>query len=424
MRYLLLLFVSLCLLACSADKGNSTSNETQSVRSIKDFRYHGPDTLCTDIKEVIANPPDDITQKQKLIAKLSLDACALPNDDITVEDVVKALGGKKIAYNVTGNILTIYASHSEDKAITCCSIQPQLTLIGKHENAFIFAKKFQLKNLESARLEFYSPDFMTNTSKEAISYRGPKSFPDRTFIKDELAGTVTTHNFESEALGEKRAYLVYIPPHFKPSKDTGVVVLGDGSSLGFHAREWEPLIESGKMSNFIAIGVVSGQRGIVDSDKTYDFDIRNADYINNYTHGPKRFDKHLSFVVDELLPSVASEYEIKLQPENTVLIGGSSGGSFALWGVLKRPDIFGISVGTSPSGPIPEEISDQAAKRRYYISAGIYEPGFRANAILYDEVLSAYGAKTDLKTYADGHSIDHRAQRMLDVLQLLFPAEK
>jgi len=30
----------------------------------------------------------------------------------------------------------------------------------------------------------------------------------------------------------------------------------------------------------------------------------------------------------------------------------------------------------------------------------------------------------DLKTYADGHSVDHRAQRMSDVLQMLFPPEK
>ena len=419
-----MIILFLFMAGCTAGNEDSLSVNAESSRSIKDLHFQGPSAECSEIKDVLVNPPEDITKKQQLIAELSLDACAIPVNDITVEDVVDSLEGKKIAYKIQDDILTVYAKHTADKAITCCSLQPSLTLIGKQGDDFMFAYRFQLNRLESARLEFFSPDFMSSQDNEKISFIGSEALPDRAFNNDELGGQLTTKTFESSILNEKRKYSIYVPPGFKSGEEIGLIVLGDGSSLGFLVREWEPLIASGKLGNFVAIGVMSGERAIIDADKTYDFDVRNADYIHDYSKGPKRFDKHLSFVVDELIPSVVSDLDIKIKPEKTVLMGGSSAGSFALWGVLKRPDMFGVSVGISPSGPIPEDISDQAARRRYFISAGLYEPGFRANAVLYDEILSMSGAQTDLKTYPDGHSMDHRAQRMVEVLPVLIPAEK
>ena len=141
----------------------------------------------------------------------------------------------------------------------------------------------------------------------------------------------------------------------------------------------------------------------------------------NYKKGPQRFEPHLKFVTDELLSNVASELGLTPRPETTILMGGSSAGSFALWGVMQRPDIFGHSVGTSPSGPIPESISELAATRNYYTSAGYYEPGFLANAMLYKEELEKAGAEVDIASYPDGHSVDHRARRMVEVLPRIIP---
>ena len=406
----------LALAACQAKEPNS--------RSIKDVKYQGPTAQCSEIEDVLANPPGDMTDKQNLIATLSRDACALPVSDITVSNVQAILDGKKIAYEVEGGVLTVYASHTAEQAITCCSLQPQLKLIGKVEDNYFFAYRFRLKDLDEARLEFFSPNFMESQDKEEVNYVGENARSNRDFLEGDLEGTLTTASFSSTALNEKRQYSLYVPPGFQPGDKVGLVVIGDGSALGFLVREWEPLIKSSKVGKFVAIGIHSGQRSIVDPSKTYDFDVRNADYIHNYQKGPQRFDQHLSFVVDELIPSVVSSLEIDIAPEETVLMGGSSAGSFALWGALKRPDMFGFSVGMSPSGPVPEEVSDLAAKGTYYISAGLYEPGFRGNAVLYDEKIRQSGAKTDLKTYPDGHSFDHRAQRMVEVLPLIFLPDK
>ena len=391
---------------------------------IKGMKIKGPTATCSDLKDVLSNPPHDMTDRKKLIATLSKDACALPVNDITTKDVLENLKGKKIAYTVDDETLTVYARHNEDKAITCCSLQPNLKLIGQHNEDYLFAYRFHLKSLENARLEFFSPDFMQNQDKEKINYTGHKASPNLIFNKGELAGQILTKTFDSQALGEKRLYDLYIPKGFKPDDNAGIVILGDGRSLGFHIRQWEPMIVSGQMRNFVAIGVRSGRRAIVDPKEPYDFDVRNADYIHGYKKGPQRFDQHLSFVADELLPSVKSELGLDTPAEKTVLIGGSSAGSFALWGTMKRPDVFGVSIGMSPSGPIPEDVSSEAATRTYYISAGIYEPGFRANAIGYESVLKSSNATTDLKSYPDGHSADQRAQRMVEVLPLIFPVQK
>lgn len=419
LRVLFTLFLTGFLVSCGPETVDEPT--VPAFATIQDVKYNGPGAYCADITALLANPPSDMTEKQNLIATLSQDACQLPSNDISVTDVQTGLAGEKLAYQVDGDTLTVFAKYNKETARACCSIQTSLQLIGQESDLNYFASRFHLKNLDAARLEFFAPDYFENDDKVKLFYEGPEAFPDREMNTDELNGILTERVFESTTLGEKRIYDLYVPQWFEPGDDVGLVVLGDGVSLGFHVREWEPLIASGKLTPFVAIGVRSGRRAISEPAKDYDFDVRNSDYIHGYTKGPQRFDAHLRFVTDELMPAIKDELAISPDPEATVLIGGSSAGSFALWGVMKRPDVFGVSVGTSPSGPIPDAISDLAARRSYYISAGIYEPGFLYNAVSYEKVLRQAGAQVDLETYSDGHSVDHRAQRMVEVLPHIFP---
>ena len=419
----IVLLVSFLLSGCQP-KETVTLTE-QKYSSIKGVKFKGPGAYCGDIDDLLSSPPDDMSAKQKKVTELSRDACSLPSDDITIDDAQSALNGKKVAYKIEGNILTLFARHAKEEAIICCSIQSSLLQIGQVDGHYLFAKRFRLKDLDAARLEFFAPDYFESQDRQKEFYKGTNAFADLDMLEfkvDKLGGKMIIENvIKSEALGEDRIYDLYLPKGFKAGDKVGLIVLGDGGSLGFFVRQWEPLINKGTLGKFVAIGVRSGQRGIANPGKEYDFDVRNADYIKGIKHGPQRFDDHLKFVADELIPAVTAELNLNVSPENTVLMGGSSAGSFALWGVMTRPDIFGVSIGTSPSGPVPESISVEASRRKYYISAGLYEPGFHYNAIGYYDILSAAGAEADLITYSDGHSSDHRQRRMADLLPHIFP---
>jgi len=412
MKRFLLFSSLLCLTGCGLSE-----NDT---RSIKNMAYKGPNALCTQIETILVNPPPDMTAKQKKEAMLSRDVCRLPSDDITIDDAIAALDADTIAFDIKNNIITLYVLSAQDKHRVCCSLQTYLLKIGKTQTGNYFAGRYRLKDLNQARLQFFRPDF----SGKPIFFKGSLSFVDIPFNKGELLGHYTEGVIDSTALNEKRKYQLYTPPGFKMGDNVPILMLGDGSSLGYYIRQWEPMILAGTVAPFVAIGINSGKRAVVDPQKQYDFDVRNADYIYNYSKGPQRFSNHLTFVIDELLTRVAAELGLTPRAGTTALAGGSSAGSFALWGVMKRPDIFGYSIGTSPSGPIPKDISALAATRHYYMSAGLYEPGFLTNAELYMSFLSQAGAHTDITTYPDGHSDDHKAMQMVAVLPKIFPPKE
>lgn len=409
----------LSLGACSNQ--NQPPTPTDGItRSIKTLDYRGPSALCSDIADVLANPPPDITAWQKRVAELSINnACRLSGEDITQETIETALGDENFAFDIGQNAITIYARSDANTHRICCSLQPSLLPVGQTNSGNLFAARYRLSDLQAARLEFRSPDM-----QKQYFHKGPLAPQDLSLNTDALSGHHSDGILVSASLDETRGYQLYTPPEFNAGDDIPIVIIGDGVSLGYYIRQWEPLILDGTIAPFIGIGVKSGKRAIIDPQKPYDFDVRNADYIKNYSRGPQRFDAHLKFVTDELLPAVTSELSVTPKPETTILMGGSSAGSFAMWGVLSRPDIFGHAVAMSPSGPTTIEISPLAATRNYYISAGLYEPNFHTNAEFYQNALEAAGAAVDFKLYPDGHSSDHRALRMVDALRKILPAQQ
>lgn len=404
--------VSLCFAACSTEVKDSQ-------RSIDDLSFQGPNALCSEIEAVLDDPPVYMTEWQMRVAQLSENACRLPSDDITLEAARAALGDDSFAYEIESNRLTVFARSDAEEQRLCCSLQPSLLPLAETPDGNIFAGRYRLEGLHEARLEFHRPGF----EGDPILYRGEEAQRDLYVEAGELQGTHSEGTLYSGALDETRAYQLYTPPGYKPGDDVGLVIIGDGVSLGYYIRQWEPMVLDGRMAPFIAIGVLSGKRAVIDPQREYDFDIRNSDYIINYKNGPQRFAPHLKFVTDELMPKIATDLGYQMSAEKTALVGGSSGGSFALWGVMTRPDIFGHAIGTSPSGPVKLDLSDLAATRSYYIDAGLYEPNFHANAQFYAEGLNDAGANVDLRIYADGHSADHRALYMAYALPIIFPSK-
>jgi predicted alpha/beta superfamily hydrolase len=70
---------------------------------------------------------------------------------------------------------------------------------------------------------------------------------------------------------------------------------------------------------------------------------RNAEYhpINPDTGRPGEADKYLAYLIDTLKPAVDATFRTKPEPENTIIMGASSGASLSLYAALKRPDVFG-----------------------------------------------------------------------------------
>jgi predicted alpha/beta superfamily hydrolase len=60
-------------------------------------------------------------------------------------------------------------------------------------------------------------------------------------------------------------------------------------------------------------------------------------------------DAYLSFIVDTIKPRIDRRYRTRPGPAHTAMMGSSMGGLLSLYAWFKRPDVFGLAGGLSPS---------------------------------------------------------------------------
>ena len=185
---------------------------------------------------------------------------------------------------------------------------------------------------------------MTIASQAQIDIRTnleytPDHFPQPGVAKGELKGPYDFHSKIIE--GTVRQYWLYIPAQYDHDKPASVLVFHDGyratnpeGSLRV-PQVLENLIAKEEIPITIGIFISPGNRS-----KTYPEDLGGKNPNNRAQEYDAMDDRYARFVVEEMLPLVANDYNLTEDPEQRA-IGGSSSGAIAAFTVAWHyPDVF------------------------------------------------------------------------------------
>ena len=144
-----------------------------------------------------------------------------------------------------------------------------------------------------------------------------------------------TFQIESKVLAETRTYVVQTPDYYKKRTDAyPVLVLLDAeNSFGYVSGAVHLLSANGRIPAMIVVGINNTDRS---RDMT----------PTKLKAGFGGADKFLSFIADELLPTIDRSYRTR---PYRVLVGHSYGGLFSVYALLNRPEVFKGYIIGSPS---------------------------------------------------------------------------
>ena len=135
--------------------------------------------------------------------------------------------------------------------------------------------------------------------------------------------------------GTVRNYWVYVPAQYDASQPTPVFVLQDGLN---HAKGWnvpttlDNLIHKGKVPVQIGIFV---DHGIVPAPNKH-----AQPRFNRSFEYDAMGDRYARFLLEEILPEVAKDYNLSDDPNDRCIGGASSGAICAFNAAWERPDAF------------------------------------------------------------------------------------
>jgi len=156
-----------------------------------------------------------------------------------------------------------------------------------------------------------------------------------TLIPQESEITLGKHeSIQSKILGEKRDILVSVPHQRKPDMPLLVVLDGEWNFTKV-AVIVDHLTSNGRLPPMVVAGVVNTNRGR---------DLAPTIEAGEFATGPS--DKFLSFLADELIPQLTSEYSLG---KYHILAGHSNAGMFSLYAFIRHPEIFQANIALSPS---------------------------------------------------------------------------
>jgi enterochelin esterase-like enzyme len=348
---------------------------------------------------------------------------------INATEAEALLGARRFAFDadVSTGLVTVAARPAEGgPGAASGALNADLDEIG----AGLYASEFRLAGLEEGMLTFYLRSHLHSAADGSDDqfrmqhWRGP-SAPTMRIIEPEPAGALSDHEVFSQALGETRRIAVYLPPGHDPGAGPyPAVIVADGGKVEYYGRQLDPLITSGRLAPIVLIGLRAGQAGIVEPKEASNSDLRNADYLPEFSRLPGRFEPHLVFAAEETIAWAASEFAISTDPADLAVNGRSSGGGFAYHAGLRRPDVFGHALVHSPGWSVPGDIPPPGeAQARFYIVAGRYESGFLRAARLAHGALSDAGYETSLTELSAGHTMEITQTTIADQLMAIFPGE-
>ena len=164
---------------------------------------------------------------------------------------------------------------------------------------------------------------------------GPEYVPPEIRTEDILPGTTKQFTFTQSKIfpGTVRDVTVFIPAQYDATKPACVYVKTDG----FNPRE-KTLLETMIATKKIPVTVgVFVRPGDLPAPMKGTLGRRNRDFEYDGVS-----DNNVRFLIDELLPFIAKEYQLNLSTDGNdrCIVGGSSGGIAAFTAAWNRPDAF------------------------------------------------------------------------------------
>lgn len=153
-------------------------------------------------------------------------------------------------------------------------------------------------------------------------------------------GTVTSYRWDNSKVyaGSKRAYHVYVPAQYDPSKPAALMVFQDGFTYLKEDGEfrvtivYDNLIHRKELPITICVFVNPGhwfdepQNLFRSENRSYEYDDVS--------------DQYATFLINEIIPEVKKKYNISDDPKMHGIAGISSGGICAFTAAWFRPDYF------------------------------------------------------------------------------------
>ena len=177
-------------------------------------------------------------------------------------------------------------------------------------------------------------------------------FRERKILNQKLAGgSIETFEFDEHRVD------IWVPESLNPR--TPVLVMHDGRNifdeeLSFTGKTWEVLTAlreevRGEKPLVIAVHGLSDETRIRElspqsiSDRHPEFwDGLPAEYK---TTGTDSFgDSYISLIADAIVPFALDRFKIEHHPDRTAIMGASMGGLISLYGMARRPEVFGTAI--------------------------------------------------------------------------------
>lgn len=266
-----------------------------------------------------------------------------------------------------------------------------------------------------------------SSSSPSAEWRGPEAAPPAP-RKEKLEGRVLQHMLTMQELGEKRAVSVYLPPDHDPEDVYPAIYMADGGATERYAHRLELLIDDGAVPPMMIVGMYSGRSTV--GSTGLNTDVRALEYLVDIDQAQdgadgERFGLHERWFLDEVMPWAEEEFGASDDLFERAVYGVSNGSAFAISMGHRHPDLFAnvmaFSFAWTPALEKPAVESFDAP--RYYLVAGVLEPGFRRVTERFAEILDRGGYEYRLKILPSGHDFLMWSEQFNPAVRWLFGAE-
>jgi enterochelin esterase family protein len=224
-------------------------------------------------------------------------------------------------------------------------------------------------------------------------------------------GTIFDTNFYSTILENSRRVYIYMPPGYNDATDKyyPVILFHDGGSYyseGLATNVLDNLIADKRICPVIAVFVPPVQREL-----EYAFDLT------------QEFE---SFIGEELMPYIDSEFRTRADPRCRAMAGSSFGGLISAQICYDRPEEFGLCATYSPAfwpynfTVFFNIIAGSEKNIKFYVDWGTHER-LHDIAIIFKNNLLYKSYEVVFNEWHDGHNLGNWRAHLDNMLEYFFP---
>ena len=234
----------------------------------------------------------------------------------------------------------------------------------------------------------------------------------------------------SPELQNYRDIIVAVPPSYESDNRTyPLVVMHDGQNLfdpdTSYVGAWRMI---GVLRDLAIQGIDVVVAGVANTGP-----FRRYEYspFRDPKHGGGDGNRYLSFIIDQVIPRVETQFRVESTAAGRSIAGSSMGGLVSLYALWKHPDVFGAAAALSPSVWFANEaildfVSERPAPRgRLWLDTGTAEGELMLESVrrLRDVIVARGLTEGPRFEYVEdegaSHHEEHWGRRMRRVLPFL-----